>query len=74
MTDFGKFTELTSPWMRHGPTKGWSPRGEAAMEATRDFKPGSTLNPTNTVEQTRANCGLCKYVFRDFLNTDYSPN
>lgn len=54
MTDFAKFTQLTSPASGRDtilPKDGhreealpWRYRGE-------DFKPGSTLNPTNSVEQ-----------------------
>jgi len=56
-------------------TEGWSPTGEAALEAREeDAQPRSTPDPTNRIEQAWAKRGLCKYVFGDFLNTDYSPN
>lgn len=55
--------------------EGWSPTGEAALEAQEeDAQPRSTPDPTNRLEQAWAKRGLCKYVFGDFLNTDYSPN
>lgn len=40
----------------------------------KTLSPGSTPDPTNRLEQAWAKHGLCKYVFGDFLNTDYSPN